>query len=125
MVIWQGSAPQSGPDRQRSRSGQAAAALLAGPAGDDHHQRARGRATVAEAPPGAGEGGATIERGLADQLLVQAVFDEGLSGPRHRALESTLVRYAVPVLRQLLADGQIVSRAGRLGRPVGSPGSRA
>jgi DNA-directed RNA polymerase specialized sigma24 family protein len=64
-------------------------------------------------------------RRLADQRVVQAVLEEGLHGPRHQALEDALIRYAVPVLRKLLADGRIVGRAVRLGRPPGAPGTLA
>ena len=55
---------------------------------------------------------------LADQLLVHAVLDEGLDGPRHQAFDRELVRYAVPVLKQLVANGQIRVRCHRLGRPI-------
>ena len=57
------------------------------------------------------------ERRRFDQLLVEAVLEEGIGGPRHRALEDQLIRYAVRVLRHLLANGQLVSKATRLGRP--------
>ena len=57
------------------------------------------------------------ERLRADQLLVEAVLEQGLGGPRHRALEEALIRYAVPVLRHLLASGHLVDKATRLGRP--------
>jgi DNA-directed RNA polymerase specialized sigma24 family protein len=56
-----------------------------------------------------------------DQLVVEAILDQGLHGPRHRELEEALIRYAVPVLLQQLAEGQIVSKATQLGRPPGDP----
>ena len=66
-----------------------------------------------------------VVRRFADQHVVQAILEEGLHGPRHQALEDMLIRYAVPVLRKLLADGRLASRASRLGRPPGSPGTLA
>jgi transcriptional regulator with XRE-family HTH domain len=67
-------------------------------------------------------GGETAERERAqrlraDQLLVEAVTQEGLGGPRHRALEEALVSYAVPVLQHLLASGRVADKATMLGRP--------
>jgi DNA-directed RNA polymerase specialized sigma24 family protein len=59
------------------------------------------------------------DRLLADQLVVKAIIEEGLNGPRHRELEEVLIRYAVPALRNLLAGGAIVGKAARLGRPLG------
>jgi DNA-directed RNA polymerase specialized sigma24 family protein len=56
---------------------------------------------------------------LADRLIVEAILEEGLASPRHQELERELIRYAVPVLRQLLADGQIIGKATQLGRPPG------
>src|SRR5947209_19576886 len=44
-----------------------------------------------------------------DQLLVEAVLEEGLGGLRHQALNRELLRYAVPVLKQLVAHGQVRS----------------
>jgi hypothetical protein len=47
----------------------------------------------------------------ADQLMVEAILEEGLGGPRHVELQDKLIRYAVPVLRRLLGDGQIIVSA--------------
>lgn len=127
MVTWQGNVPRPRPGRRRSSSMPAGTAsgeqdLEASEAlrntGDqlDHVE--------AELAPGQTGGDQdTIGRRLADQLVVQAILEEGLHGPRHQALEDMLIRYAVPVLRKLVADGRIASRAGRLGRPPGSPGT--
>jgi hypothetical protein len=52
----------------------------------------------------------------AEYLLVEAIIEEGLGGPGHRMLEDALIRYAVPVLKHLLSDGQIITKATRLGR---------
>lgn len=109
MVTWQGDVPRSQADRRRSPS------VPAG-AGDEP-----GQAGTAPAPGEAGGDHDVVARRLADQLVVQAIFEEGLHGPRHQALEDMLIRYAVPVLRKLLADGRIVNRAARLGRGPGSP----
>ena len=55
----------------------------------------------------------------ADRLMVEAILEEGLGGPRHRELQDELIRYAVPVLRQILRDGRIISKCTKLGRPPG------
>jgi DNA-directed RNA polymerase specialized sigma24 family protein len=60
----------------------------------------------------------TRERLLADQRVVDAVRKEGLRSARHQALEEELIRYAIPVLKQLLATGQIRTKCHRLGRPL-------
>jgi hypothetical protein len=57
------------------------------------------------------------ERLRADFLMVEAVLEQGLGGPRHRALEDALITYAGPVLQYLLANGRLVSKATRLGAP--------
>lgn len=53
----------------------------------------------------------------ADRRMVDTVLEEGLGGPRHQYLQEELIRYAVPVLRQLLSDGRLAGKATRLGRP--------
>ena len=59
----------------------------------------------------------TAMRLQADHLMVKAILEEGLGGPRHRELQDELIRYAVPVLRQFLRDGRIISKCTKLGRP--------
>ncbi len=123
MVTWQGNAQHPWPHRRRSSS------MSAGVTGreqgldadealhdtDDRVERAESALVPGEPRP---EHGAA-DRLLADQLVVQAILEEGLHGPRHQALEEALIRYAVPVLQQFLADGRIVNKATRLGRPPG------
>jgi DNA-directed RNA polymerase specialized sigma24 family protein len=77
---------------------------------------ARAEATLA--PGEAEQDDSAGKRLLADQRVVDAVLKEGLRGPRHQALEEDLIRYAIPVLKQLLATGQIRTKCHRLGRPV-------
>ncbi len=122
MVTWQGKSPRSWPHGQPRSSA---------PAGEITREQdldvskalrdtgdliEQAEAVLAPDEPGARHGAA--DRLLADRLLVEAVLEEGLSGPRHRMLEETLVRYAVPVLQHDLATGQIVSKATRLGIPL-------
>ncbi len=67
-----------------------------------------------------GEGPDTAaERLRADQLVVEAILEQGLGRSRHRELERELIRYAVPALCQLLRDGRIISMCAKLGRPLG------
>ncbi|MEV5754957.1 hypothetical protein AB0L00_44790 [Actinoallomurus sp. NPDC052308] len=54
-----------------------------------------------------------------DQLLVEAVLEQGLNGSRHQRLNAELIRYAVPVLRYLLRTGQIVAKCVKLRRWYG------
>jgi hypothetical protein len=124
MVTWQGSAPRSrtSPSSVRRRSSQAAASP------DDEQEHAAAEEAAEEAAllvpgrPGAADRELRrAERLRADQLLVEAVLDQGLNGSRHRALEHELITYAVPVLQQLLADGRLVSKATQLGAPPASP----
>jgi DNA-directed RNA polymerase specialized sigma24 family protein len=82
---------------------------------DDRVEQAEAALAPGEPRPEYG----AADRLLADQLVVEAILEEGLHGPRHQALEDVLIRYAVPVLQHLLADGRIVSKATRLGRPPG------
>jgi DNA-directed RNA polymerase specialized sigma24 family protein len=127
MVTWQGTAQRPWPDRPRSP------ALSAAPAAREHDRETADepgpvgldQAEEALAPGLAGGDHDIVARRPVDQLVVQAILEEGLNGPRHRALEDMLIRYAIPVLRKLLADGRLVSRAARLGRPPGSPGTLA
>ena len=76
------------------------------------------RAEAALAPEEAAQDDGAGQRLLADQRVVDAVLKEGLRGPRHQALEEALIRYAIPVLKQLLATGQIRIKCHRLGRPL-------
>ena len=76
------------------------------------------RAEAALAPGEAEQGDGARQRLLADQCVVDAVLKEGLRGLRHQALEEDLIRYAIPVLKQLLATGQIRAKCHRLGRPL-------
>jgi DNA-directed RNA polymerase specialized sigma24 family protein len=78
-----------------------------------------GQAEAALAPEEADQDGDAEQWLLADQLLVQAVVDQGLDGPRHQAFERELIQYAIPVLRRLVSSGQIVIRCHQLGRPLG------
>ena len=55
----------------------------------------------------------------ADRLIVEAILEQGLGGSRHRELEDELIRYAVPVLHQLLRDGRIISKSSKLRRSQG------
>jgi DNA-directed RNA polymerase specialized sigma24 family protein len=134
MVTWQGSVPRPWPDPRRRPSMSAAPAAReqdrkAGGtslgASDERDQADLDQAEAALAPALAGGDHDSVARLLGDQRVVQAILDEGLHGPRHQALEDMLIRYAVPVLRKLLADGRLVSRAIRLGRPAGSLGTLA
>lgn len=52
----------------------------------------------------------------ADQLLVDAVLQQGLDGSRHQMLNTMLISYAVPVLKHLLQTGEIVAKCAKLGR---------
>lgn len=61
----------------------------------------------------------TARRLLADKQIVEAIIAEGLDGDRLRELQNVLIRYAEPVLRQLLRDGRIISKCTKLGRPPG------
>jgi DNA-directed RNA polymerase specialized sigma24 family protein len=115
MVIPQGDVRRPWPDHGRS--------LSVRDADDKLEQAELDQAEAALAPGLTGGDHDIVARRLADQLVVQAIIEEGLHGQRHQALEDMLIRYAVPVLRKLLADGRLVSRATRLGRPPGSPGT--
>ena len=124
MVTWQGNAPRSRPHRQRGSSMSACPAARE-PGCDSSEALQETDAGVEQAEAALVPGVPRSQRGAADrlpadQLVVEAVLEEGLHGPRHRELEEVLIRYAVPVLRQLLAEGQIVSKAARLGRPPGN-----
>lgn len=76
------------------------------------------RAEATLAPGEAEQDDGAWQRLLADQRMVDAVLKEGLRGSRHQALEEELIRYAIPVLKQLLATGQIRTKCHRLGRPL-------
>jgi DNA-directed RNA polymerase specialized sigma24 family protein len=123
MVTWQGNAQHPWPRRRRSSS------MSAGVTGreqdldadealhdtDDGVERAEAALAPGESRPECG----AADRLLADQLVIQAILEEGLHGLRHQVLDDALIRYAVPVLQQLLADGRIMNKATRLGRPPG------
>ncbi|GLY88122.1 hypothetical protein Airi02_060510 [Actinoallomurus iriomotensis] len=55
-----------------------------------------------------------------DQRLVEAILAQGLQCQLHRDLENALVEYAIPILKHLIATGEITSRCWRLGRPIES-----
>ncbi len=122
-MTWQGNPPRSWPHRQRRASTSAGATAREHDLDSTEALRDTGdcveqaEATLAPGAPRPDPGAA--ERLLADQRVVDAILEEGLHGPRHQALEDVLIGYAVPVLRQLLATGQIVSKATKLGRPPG------
>lgn len=124
-MTWQENAPHARPDRQRRPSKSVCATARYQDPGTreallDTSSRV-GQAEAVLAPDEQCPEQGTAERLLADRLIVEAILEEGLGGPRHQELERELIRYAVPVLRQLLADGQIIGKAARLGRPpVGS-----
>ncbi len=61
----------------------------------------------------------TVRRLLADKQIVEAIIAEGLDGNRLRELQNELIRYAEPVLHQLLLDGRIISKCTKLRRPPG------
>lgn len=129
---------QGGTPRSRSSSSAAAAAGPPEPGGSpasaehaDGGEEALDAGDLTDsaerelAPGGPDPGGsdrARAEQRDRDQLLVEAVLQQGLGGPWHRALEDELIRYAIPVLKHLLRTGQIVSKATRLRRPP-SPAS--
>jgi DNA-directed RNA polymerase specialized sigma24 family protein len=71
------------------------------------------------APEEAAQDGGAGQRLVNDDLLVRAVLEQGLEGPRHQAFDRELIRYAGPVLKRLVSSGQIRARCLRLGRPVG------
>jgi hypothetical protein len=77
---------------------------------------------LAPGDPGQEQGDAAA-RLRADEFVVEAVLKEGLGGSKHRVLQDELCSYAVPVLQRLLADGRLMGKAARLGRPAGGPGT--
>ena len=121
MVTWQGNAPRSWPDRQYSSMPAGAIPREQDPddAGALHETREHvEQAETALAPGTARPTDGDVGRLLADQLMVDAILEQGLGGPRHQALEAALIQYAVPVLRKLLASGEIIAKAARLRRPA-------
>ncbi len=80
-------------------------------------------APVVEAPlaPGEIEVGESPDtapgRLEADQRMVEAILEEGVDGPKHQALNDALIKYAEPVLRQVLRDGRIIGMCAKLRRP--------
>jgi hypothetical protein len=124
MVTWKRDPSHSRPHRQQDSSPAASDT-------PDHDQRSGSSealheavdlvqtAEAALAPGKVGQSPADAARRLqADLLMVEAVLEEGLGGPRHRKLQEELIRYGVPVLRQLLFDGRIISKCKQLGRPL-------
>jgi DNA-directed RNA polymerase specialized sigma24 family protein len=125
MVTWQWETPRSRPSRQRgSRRPAGAAPREQELGGSEALQETRDLIREAEQAltPDPGQDDAA-DRLRTDQLVVEAILEEGVGGARHRALEDELIRYAVPVLRHLLADGRLISKAARLGRPVSASGA--
>jgi hypothetical protein len=120
MVTWQGNAPHTWPDHQRHSLMPTEEELDSSEAlavtGEWTEQ-----AEAALSPDHPRPDQDAAGRLLADQLMVNAILTEGLQGPRHQMLDEQLVRYAVPVLRNLLSDGKIVTKAARLGRPPSAP----
>jgi DNA-directed RNA polymerase specialized sigma24 family protein len=138
MVTWQGSAPRwRSPARARSPERAGSPASEQSDRSEQETLRdADGLVDKAEAAldPAGKDGPETdglvdeveakrlrAERLRADQMLVEAVLEQGIGGSRHRALEDALIRYAVPVLKHVLSDGQIVSKATKFGRPPVPP----
>jgi len=126
MVTWQGNVPRSWPNRQQ-RSSMSADAIPreqdlddAGDLDGTGEQVEQAETALAPDAPHPADGDA--DRLLADQLMGGAILEQGLGGPRHQALEAALIQYAVPVLRKLLASGEIIAKAVRLGRPMSDSG---
>ncbi|WP_345475900.1 hypothetical protein [Actinoallomurus oryzae] len=72
-----------------------------------------------ELAPSAPPDESDAEKRLAvDQLIVEAVLQQGLGGNRHQDLNAELIRYAVPVLKYLLQTGMIISKCKRLRREI-------
>lgn len=129
MVTWQGSSPRprtsasttrsSSPEPvRRSEEDRADDEALGGP---ENLIEAAETETGSDSPdPVPGPADLEQQRAQqrrADHLMVEAVIEQGLGGARHQFLEEQLIRYAVPVLRYLLASGKIVSKATQLRRP--------
>jgi DNA-directed RNA polymerase specialized sigma24 family protein len=125
MVTWKRDPSDSWPCRQQDSSPIDSGTPDHDPhsASDEDLQEAAELAEAAEAALAPGEIEAdespddTARRLRADQLMVEAILEEGLGEDRHLKLQDELIRYAVPVLRQLLADGRIISKSTKLGRP--------
>jgi DNA-directed RNA polymerase specialized sigma24 family protein len=121
MATWQENTAQPWPRRRRSSPAPDHMSL---PECDVDKARCGngGRAEDAEAvlaPLASGVGPGAADRLLGDALVIDAILEEGLGGPRHRMLEEALIGYAVPVLRHLLGTGRIAGRAAHLRRPLG------
>jgi DNA-directed RNA polymerase specialized sigma24 family protein len=131
MVTWQGSAPRAWPSVSSARRSppkpSGSPCTEEGDRSDEEALRDAGdligqaEAEIDPGGPAAAPDDVSRERLRADRLLVDAVLEQGLGGPVHRALEDELIRYAVPVLRRLLADGRLVSKATQLRRPPARP----
>lgn len=128
MVTWQGKPPRSwaSASSARRRSPEPAASVFLGESDHGEEEALRdtdGLVEAAEAEltgvaaDSVGPEQARVERLREDQLLVEGVLEQGLNGIRHVALEDELIRYAVPILQHLLADGRLVSKAVKLLRP--------
>ena len=89
-------------------------------AGETAEQAEAELVLVPGVPDTADSGNRRAERLRADLLMVDAVLEEGLGGPRHRYLEDHLIAYAVPVLRASCTTADSSARphswAGRLFR---------
>jgi hypothetical protein len=117
MVTWKPDPSHSRPARQQDPS----PAACPKPDGDRHlgssetSHHGADLAQVADASFAAGEieadesPDAVAARLRADQLVVEAILEEGLGRPRHQALHEALKEYAEPVLYQALLSGRIIS----------------
>lgn len=127
MVTWHGASPRSrssASSAQPSTSASAASPADGENSDSSEEEALRDTEDIAASAEATLTPGATAdsehqraERLRADQLMVEAILEEGTGGPRHRYLEDELIVYAVPVLRNLLADGRLVSKATKLLRP--------
>jgi DNA-directed RNA polymerase specialized sigma24 family protein len=124
MVTGQGNTPRSWRHRQRRSSAKSASETeqdcQLGTSGALHEAADLADHAEAALVPGEPEPDHSAEERLAaDQRLVDVILTEGLQGPRHQQLERELIKYAVRVLDYLLRNGEIFSKASRLGRPAG------
>jgi hypothetical protein len=126
MVTWHGASPRSRSSASSARPSTSSSPGMAGEENSDSSEEEALRDTediAAEAEGELAPGAAAdsehqrAERLRRDQLMVDAVLEEGIGGPRHRYLEEELIVYAARVLRNLLADGRLVSKATKLLRP--------
>ncbi len=128
MATWHRRSPRSRPSRQQNPptpTGMPAGEQDSGSSQVPRETRDLTREAEQALAPGEPDPGQDDAAGRlrADQLVVEAILEEGIGGARQQVLEEELIRYAVPVLQVLLADGRLISKATRLGRPPGSPGA--